>query len=124
MKLSYILCYTLCFLALKINTPFITDIDHLDEVQELLKTSRFSERNWINLGLKFGLLKNTLETVEGQYGTNIGRCLLECLSLWLQRVDKVDEKGVPTWNSLADALSKLGDKKSAEHARQKGMYKY
>ena len=108
---------------MKINIPLvIVDINHLDEVLELLKTSRFSERDWQNLGLKFGLLKNTLETVEAKHGTNISQCLVECLTLWLRRADKVDEKGVPTWDSLADALSKLGDKKSAEHARQKGMY--
>ena len=85
-----------------------------------MTTSHFSERKWLDLGLNLGLLKNTLDTLEAQYGTNIKRCLLECLSLWLQRVDKVDKKGGPTWDSLADALSKLGDKKSAEHARQKG----
>ena len=71
-----------------------------------------------------GLLKNTLDIVEAQHGKDIGRCLVERLSLWLQRADNVDDKGVPTWDTLANALSKLGDKKSAEHARQKGMYKY
>ena len=105
------------------NIPLIiTDIDNLDEVQELLETSRFSEQNWLNLGLKLGLLKNTLETIEAKHRPDINRCLVECLTLWLRRADKVDEKGVPTWDALADALSKLGDKKSAEYIRQKGMY--
>ena len=88
---------------------------------ELLKTSHFLERNWLNLGLKLGLLKHTLDTVEVQYGTDVGRRLLECLSLWLRREDKVDEKGGPTWDSLATALSQIGEKISADSVRQKGV---
>ena len=116
--------YCAIFCTFNCNIPLIiTDIDSLDEVLELLETSRFSEQNWLNLGLKFGLLKNTLETIEAKHRPDINRCLIECLTLWLRRVDKVDEKGVPTWDTLADTLSKLGEKKSAENARQKGLLK-
>ena len=88
---------------------------------ELLKTSHFLERNWLTLGLKLGLLKHTLDTVEAQYGTDVARCLLECLSLWLRREDKVDEKGGPTWETLATVLSQIGEKVSADSARRKGV---
>ena len=100
----------------------LTDITHLNEILEVLKGSHFLERNWLSLGLSLGLLMDTLTTVEAQYGPDVARCLKECLSLWLQRMDKVDERGGTTWDSLATALSKIGDNVSAENARQKGMY--
>ena len=101
-------------------TSIALGITNLDEVVKLLKTSHFLERNWLNLGLELGLLKNTLDTVEAQHGTDVARCLLECLSLWLRREDKVDEKGGPTWDTLAAGLSQIGEKVSADSARQKG----
>lgn len=88
----------------------------------MLRASHFLERNWLTLGLKLGLLMDTLTTVEAQYGPDISRCLKECLSLWLQRMDTVDERGGTTWYALATALSKIGDNVSAENVRQKGMY--
>ena len=100
----------------------LTDITHLNEILEVLKASHFLERNWLTLGLKLGLLMDTLTTIEVQYGPDVARCLKECLSLWLQRMDKVDERGGTTWDALATALSKIGDNVSAEHARKRGMY--
>ena len=85
----------------------------------MLKTSHFLETKWLSLGLQLGLLINTLKTIEEQYGKDVNRCLLECLTLWLQRVDKVDEKGGPTWDTLATALGKIEENVCANNARQK-----
>ena len=86
-----------------------------------MKTSHFMERNWLTLGLKLGLLKSTLDSIESEHRGNLSRCLMECLCLWLQRVDKVDERGGPLWETLAAGLSKIGENESANKTRQKGM---
>ena len=99
------------------------DIADLVEVSDLLKTNHFLDSKWLNLGLQLGLVMNTLKTIEAQYGKDVSRCLLECLSLWLQRVDKVDNRGGPNWDTLANALSKVGEKFLADNARQKGLFK-
>ena len=104
------------------SLQFLVDITRLVDVQDLLKNRHFLERNWLTLGLQLGLLKNTLETVEAKYGTDVSRCLLECLSLWLRRADKVDEKGGPTWDTLATALSKIGENTSVHNTRLKSIY--
>ena len=103
---------------------FLIDITHLDEVLELLKSSRFLECNWMILGLNLGLIKDTLDTIEARHGTDVTRCLLECLSNWLRRVDKVDERGGPTWKTLAGALKKIGETKSARNAKRNGKQQF
>ena len=103
-------------------TPYI-DIADLVEVSDLLKTNHFLDSKWLDLGLHLGLLMDTLKTIEAQYEKDVSRCLLECLSLWLQRVDKVDERGGPNWDTLANALSKVGERFSADDVRQKGLCK-
>ena len=92
----------------------MVDITQLDEIQEALRTSHFSPPNWFPLGLSLGILKPTLDTIEAEHRNNVSRCLLECLSQWLSKADKVVEKGGPTWNSLAIALRNIGEIVSAE----------
>ena len=99
------------------------DIADLVEVRDLLKTNHFLDSKWLDLGLQLGLLMDTLKTIEAQYEKDVSRCLLECLSQWLKRVDKVDERGGPNWDTLANALSKVGERFSADNARQKGLCK-
>ena len=95
------------------------DITRLVDVQNMLKTSHFLETKWLSLGLQLGLLMDTLKRIDEQYGRDVTRCLLECLSLWLRRVDKVDEKGGLTWDTLATALANIGENVCADNARQK-----
>ena len=99
------------------------DIADLVEVSDLLKINHFLDSKWLNLGLQLGLLMDTLKNIEAQYEKDVSRCLLECLSQWLKRVDKVDERGGPNWDTLANALSKVGERFSADNARQKGLCK-
>lgn len=65
-----------------------------------------------------GLFKATLDTIEANHPRDVGRCLVECLTSWLERCDKVDEKGLPTLSRLADALEEIGDKATAEELRK------
>ena len=56
------------------------------------------------LGLQLGLLQPTLDkltdaTCPAEYGQAV-------MQKWLERVDNVMERGVPTWSTLANALMK------------------
>ena len=63
----------------------------------------------MELGLKLGLKKNTLNTIRTNYPQDTRQCLIECLSKWLKRADAVDSKGGATWDSLSDALRSMDE---------------
>ena len=74
---------------------------------ELLDKCRFPVKRWHDLGLRLGLSSNTLDIIERDHTSDIRRCLTECLSLWLRRIDSVDERGGATWDSLSTALRSM-----------------
>lgn len=100
------------------------DISNLDEINRALRSSHFSARNWFSLGLQLGLLKPTLDEIEANYGRDIARCLLECLTLWLKRVDKVDKNGPPTWDTLVNALRRMSENSVAQTISENGNFVY
>ena len=93
---------------------FITGIDNLKEIVDALKQVHFPNHKWFPLGLQLGLLSSTLKDIEANHRDDVGRCLQECLTLWLSKADKVTESGGPTWDSLASALHKIGENFGAE----------
>ena len=56
---------------------------------ELLKDCNFPDKKWLDLGLKLRLAKNTLDNIETNHPRDVHRCLIECLSKWLKKADKV-----------------------------------
>ena len=90
-------------------------INQLDDVVEALRLSLFPKARWFPLGLALGLYKTTLDSIESQHGKDISRCLMECLSSWLNKVDKVAEKGGTTWDTLAIALKKIEETVSSDN---------
>ena len=81
---------------------------------ELLKKCGFPEKRWFELGLALGLSKDTLDAIEANYPRDVGRCLIECLSKWLERADDVDSKGGATWDSLSTALRSMKENAVAD----------
>ena len=65
--------------------------------------------HWVNL------LANTLSVIEDGYKGDTGRCLLEVLTKWITRVDKVDDKGGPTWISLTNSLRSIEEVSVADN---------
>ena len=64
----------------------------------------------MELGLKLGLKKkNTLDVIEANNPRDVSRCLIECLSKWLERADDVDSKGGASWDSLSVALRSMNE---------------
>ena len=55
-----------------------------------------------------GLLPHTLDEIKAKYNDDPGKCFNECLTQWLRGIDKVNESGGPTVESLANALKKIG----------------
>ena len=83
-------------------------IGRLVNVIDLLKICGFPETKWDDLGLRLGLLKNTLDFIREDSDTMSG-CLTECLSQWLHRADNVDSRGGATWDSLLTALRLMNE---------------
>ena len=74
------------------------------------------------LGLTLGLLQSTLSSIQADHPRSVSRCLIECLTKWLNRSDNVDSVGPPTWNSLANGLQIiLKDHASAERLTKIGQ---
>ena len=81
----------------------------------------FPYRRWFKLGLLLGILQPTLAKIEADHRNDVARCLQECMTCWLRRVDKVDEKGRPSWDVLVSALKKMEENYVAENITQTGM---
>ena len=78
---------------------------------------RHSDSKWSELGMKLGLLHPTLKAVEANHGKDVGRCLMECLSLWLTKADENVARvnaGPLTWQTLAIALYEMNENAIAE----------
>ena len=96
-------------------------LDQLIDVLNLLKRCSFPQRRWHELGLTLGLHKNTLDAMEVTLRGDVSRCLTECLSQWLSRVDDVDSKGGATFDSLSDALKSMNENATADKLDQESM---
>ena len=101
-----------------INDIFILDVANLKDIIEALKKGLFPNHRWSPLGLQLGLLQPTLSTIKANHKDDVESCLLECLTLWLRKADKVTESGGPTWDSLASALNKLGENATADKIKE------
>ena len=90
---------------------FLLDLNDLEtELKE------FKKSDWKKFGSEAGLSYNTLDEIEADK-PNSHQCFVECLSCWLKRKDKVDEKGKPSWMRLAEILEELGDRTLADKIR-------
>ena len=92
----------------------ITDLDAI-----LKELKLFSKDKWGAFGLEAGLYQSTLSAIEANHNNDVDKCFIECVSCWLQKQDKVEEKGVPTWIRLAAILEEVGDKAQAENIRKR-----
>lgn len=91
----------------------ITDLDAI-----LKELKLFSKDKWDTFGLEAGLYQPTLSAIEANNNKDVDKCFRECVSRWLQKQDKVEEKGAPTWLRLAGILEEVGDKALAEKIRK------
>ncbi|XP_019854957.1 PREDICTED: uncharacterized protein LOC100632837 [Amphimedon queenslandica] len=90
------------------------DIGDLINVLDLLKICGFQRTKWQELGLRLGLVKDTLEAIEANHRGDVYQCLTECISQWLRRADNVDSRGGANLDSLSDALQSMNETAVAE----------
>ncbi|XP_019856001.1 PREDICTED: uncharacterized protein LOC109584624 [Amphimedon queenslandica] len=90
------------------------DYRDLDVLMETMTRIHFPTHKWSLLGLQLGLYKHTLDDIEANCRGKTAECLTECLSLWVNKRDKVTEKGGPIWSSLKTAIEKIGESSCAE----------
>ena len=95
----------------------ILGISDLKDVIYAMNQSNFPDHRWSPLGLQLGLLQPTLSHIRAKYKDDPENCLQKCLALWLNKADEVTESGGSTWESLADALHKIGEDSAAETIR-------
>ena len=60
---------------------------------------------WFSSGLALGLRPSTLEKIKIKYREDVDDCKRDMLLCWLRRMDRVDQKGLPSWRSLVRALT-------------------
>ena len=75
-------------------------IEDLDEVLEMIKKHHFDVTNYEEIGLSLGLFKTTINAIKEECRGNPHKCLRQVFEKWLSRVDKVNNKGIPTWFTL------------------------
>ena len=76
--------------------------DHLNAVLTELDRHGFSKPRWEELGLKLKLKPTALEVIKSNHGSEVAKCLKECIAKWL----KTDEA---THNGLVIALAEMGE---------------
>ncbi|MCG8622861.1 MAG: death domain-containing protein, partial [Proteobacteria bacterium] len=54
---------------------------------------------WKDIGLELDIIQTDLDAIEAAHRSDIGRCLIEMLALWLKQIDPP-----PTWSTLVAAL--------------------
>ena len=93
---------------------YTSAIANLFEVKMFLK----NVNDWLSLGLVLGLLYPTLVRIKKEQHGHIGRCKTEMLLAWLQQMDNVAEKGVPSWEVLQVGLESIGENELASEINQ------
>ncbi|XP_019861480.1 PREDICTED: uncharacterized protein LOC109589952 [Amphimedon queenslandica] len=90
------------------------DTCHLVEIRDLLKKHGYSGVDYYDLGLRLGLLPATLDVIEKDNKGDTKSCLRKCLTEWLEQKDNVKSKGVPTYDTLIQALRDEGENTVAD----------
>ena len=79
-----------------------------------MKKQGYSDDHYYDLGLRLGLLAPTLNVIKANNTRDVSSCLRECLRAWLEQRDNVKSKGGPTYDSLIQALRKMGENAVAD----------
>lgn len=89
-------------------------IEDLKEVLELLRKHNYSGVSCDSLALQLGLSQVKLETIEKDHRGDVQLCLRSCLTAWLKRNGIIKNADDPSYNTLIQALHKIGDKAVAD----------
>ena len=96
----------------------LTDIRDLDEITDVLRRHDFPNVQWRQLGLRLGVICNTLDTIEMVHSRDIQRCLSEVICEWTKLNYDYRSKGRPTWGMLASCVESIGEVRTAIKIRE------
>ena len=79
----------------------LTIIDQLtiEDLKTVKKAVWSARTKWKDIGLELDISQTDLDAIEAVHRSDIGRCFIEMLTLWLKQVDPP-----PTWTALVAAL--------------------
>lgn len=99
----------------------LTDINHLNDILQLLKKYDYKGRECYTLGLSLGLSHATLDVIERNHRGDCVRQFQEILSAWLRKDDNVKSL---TWHALINALRSIEENAVADgiHNESKLLY--
>ena len=72
-----------------------------------MEENGFPYDQWNRLGLVIGIIYTELESIRAKH-KDPKDCLTECLALWLQQKYDTEKYGLPSMESLANAVQKMG----------------
>lgn len=84
----------------------------------MLRNNNFPDRYWRKLGHQLGLDDTTLDDIHEEYGT-LKECFEKCMHTWLKGEN---QKQAKTWQTLANALDRMGQKKVVDKIRRVKHY--
>ena len=91
----------------------IVAINDIHDVREDL--AGFNKKLWKDLGRELGLGEDSLGEIQADNQRDgVRECLNEVLAHWLRRNYDEERFGRPTWQSLANAVKKSGDRALAD----------
>ena len=93
-------------------------LNNLQDIFNTLNAHNYKGREWQGLCLSLGLTDDTINVIETDHKT-VAKCLRECLSQWLRKVDCVNETGGPSWETLISALKDIQENDAAERIDKK-----
>jgi len=91
---------------------FVGINDHNDVYQEC---KQFSAK-WDIIGLSLGVTSTTIAIINRDNSNSCERCMSEMLAKWLQREN---EKCIPSWRSLCQAVCAEVDRSTADKIAEK-----
>lgn len=89
-------------------------LNDLSQIEEVLSLNNFPKSKWLSFGLKLGLYKPTLDDIEEKHKGDPRDCLMECLEMWIKKVDNAGGRGPTTWDVLALAVRKMEEEGIAD----------
>ena len=84
------------------------------ELKDLTGALNNMADKWMRLGIRLGIQKETLDTIEADHHHNSQNCLIEMLNTWLRR----QVNPPPSWANIVDAVEFLGDKQLGKELRK------
>ena len=87
----------------------------INDLNEVFQDCKHCSAKWEEIGLNLGVYHSTLDIIKTDNPLKCEKCMSEMLSKWLK---KENEKCIPSWRSLCQALYNI-DRSTADQIAEK-----